>query len=87
LQPLFKEKGATYIFNHVHLVISYHKGTDKSGYTDGRMVRAQIQLASCTPPCTDQSKPMKIPDKLKGKLDIKYTYSVTFVVSISQSQH
>ena len=82
LQNQFTEKGATYIFNHVHLILSYHKGTPKSGYTDGRIVRARIQLASCDSfPCSDKAKPMKIPAKLDKKLQIPYTYTVEFTVS------
>ena len=78
-----KEKGATYLFNRVHLILFFHKGTGP-GYTDGRIVRAQVKLRSCsTTACTE---PMTIDSdatrkKLKGKegkLVIPYMYTVEF---------
>jgi hypothetical protein len=89
-QNQFKEKGATYIFNHVHLTLSYHKGDPKNAYTDGRILRARVQLASCdTYPCNEKSKPMKIPKPGKrGKeLRIPYTYAVEFQVGILHQAH
>ena len=79
LSDQLKDSGATYIFNHVHLILSYQDGTPSRGYTDGRIVRAQVQLASCEAhPCT---KPLKIPDSIaKGKTFLlSYSYSVEFV--------
>ena len=79
-QDQLKEAGATYIFNYVHLILSYQEGTQSGGYTDGRIVRAQVQLASCEDSkCT---KPLKIPDKIaaKEKFLLPYSYSVEFVV-------
>ena len=78
-----KEKGATYIFNNVHLILSYHKGTPPE-FTDGRIVRAQVKLSSCSSTaCTD---PMVIDSdsarkSLKGKdgkLVVPYMYTVEF---------
>ena len=82
-QNLLNEKGATYVFNHVHLILAYHKGSAQNKFTDGRIVRAQIQLASCKDfPCTPSSKPLKL-RKQKDSDDFKITYSYTveFVVS------
>ena len=84
LQNLLNENGATYVFNHVHLIISYHKGSEQNKYQDGRIVRAQIQLASCKEtPCSPQSKPLSLPkkDELGDKFDITYSYTVEFIVS------
>ena len=77
------EKGATYLFNNVHLILSFHKGTEPR-YTDGRIVRAQVKLESCstiecTQPMTIASKSVK--EKIKGKdgkLTIPYMYTVEF---------
>ena len=88
VQNQFSEKGTTYLFNHVHLIISYHEGTEKNEFTDGRVVRAQVQLASCESiPCNEKSKPMKIPrPKNLGKsLKIPYSYTVEFVVRLTVS--
>jgi len=76
------EKGSTYIFNHLTLILGYHKGTAASGNMDGRIVRAHVQLASCdtVPAC---SKPMKIPpgsSAIPDKFEIPYTYTVLFEV-------
>ena len=78
-----KEKGATYLFNNVHLTLSYHDGTPPK-YTDGRIVRAQVKLSSCSnTACTD---PMVIDsDSVRktlkgkdGKLVVPYMYTVEF---------
>ena len=81
-QPSLIDPGSTYIFNHVHLILAYHKGTPGNAFTDGRIVRAQVQLASCeTYPCPANPKGMKIPDKIPDNFKIVYSYSVQFVVS------
>ena len=70
----------------MHLVIYYHEGTPKSDFTDGRIVRAHVQLASCDRfPCSDSSKPMKIPKPkdMGKKLTIPYTYTVKFEVGLA----
>ncbi|MCG8622311.1 MAG: transmembrane 9 family protein, partial [Proteobacteria bacterium] len=83
---LLSEKGATYVFNHVHLLISYHKGSEQNKFTDGRIVRAQVQLASCKKfPCTAKSEPLKLPkpseiDEKEG-FNLTYSYTVEFIVS------
>ena len=85
-QNLLSEKGATYVFNHVHLLISYHKGSEQNKFTDGRIVRAQIQLASCKKfPCTAKFEPLKLPkpseiDEKEG-FNLTYSYTVEFIVS------
>ena len=78
-QSKLSEPGATYIFNHHKLVISYHYGTKGSKFTDGRIVRAQVQLRSCESfPCGN--KPMKLPEKVNKSFKITYSYSVEFEV-------
>ena len=83
-QNLLSEKGATYVFNHVHLLISYHKGSEQNKFTDGRIVRAQVQLASCKKfPCTAKSEPLKLPKPkdINKQFDLTYSYTVEFIVS------
>ena len=76
LQEKLNLKDHTYIFNHVHLILSYHKGTGTSP-TDGRIVRAQVQLASCSDTsCSSKSAGKMIPKA--GNFDITYTYTVEF---------
>ena len=85
LQDRLKAKGTTYLFNHINLIISYHKGTGDTP-TDGRIVRAQIQLASCNDlKCGPHSKPMIIDSKdirqslrKDKKLTVPYTFTVKF---------
>ena len=65
-------------------MISYHYGTKGSKFTDGRIVRAQVQLRSCESfPCGDSAKdkPMKLPQKSDKTFKITYSYSVVFEVS------
>lgn len=84
-QNQFTKADTTYLFNHVHLILSYHGGTSKNGLTDGRLLRARVQLASCDSfPCSEKSKPMVIPKTLtKGQtLKIPYTYTVAFEVNM-----
>ena len=83
-QNLLSEKGATYVFNHIHLLISYHKGSEQNKFTDGRIVRAQVQLASCKKfPCTAKSEPLKLPKPkdINKQFDLTYSYTVEFIVS------
>lgn len=79
LSDQLKEPGATYIFNHVHIILYYQKGSKTGGSTDGRIVRAHVQLASCD--AAKCAKPLKIPNKIaKGeKFMIPYSYSVDFL--------
>ena len=55
-------------------------------FTDGRIVRAQVQLASCNKlPCTAKSEPLKLPkpsevDDKEG-FNLTYSYTVEFIVS------
>lgn len=77
-----KKKDTTYLFNHVHVQIYFHKGTN--GF-DGRIVRAMVRLASCkTSLCQE---PLSLPKNLKDFTDkkpfvINYTYAIDFTVSV-----
>ena len=84
-QNKFNETDTTYIFNHVHLILSYHEGTAGNDYTDGRLLRARVQLASCDSfPCSENSKPMVIPKPgLEEGINIPYTYTVEFEASLA----
>lgn len=81
-QEALSRPGDTYIFNHVHLILSYHRGTGAQP-TDGRLVRAQVQLASCAnPTCAPRAGGMVIPKLLSDSnqtlVNITYTYTVEF---------
>jgi len=84
-QDSLAENGATYLFNHNHIQLFYHKGTS-STTQDGRIVRAMVRLASCADPTC--SKPLKLPtpEELKAftaenPFLLNYTYTVEFIVS------
>ena len=64
----------TYIFNHIQFLIWYHKKSEH----DNRIVKASVALASCED--NTCSNPMKISSGSKGKYDIKYSYTVLFMV-------
>ena len=75
---MLQEKGATYIFNHVKFILSYHKGTGSG--KDGRIVRAKVEVMSCeSPPCKKSSKGLTL--KTNGDLSVSYYYSIEFTVS------
>ncbi|XP_065888892.1 transmembrane 9 superfamily member 2-like [Dysidea avara] len=77
LSAQLSERDATYVFNHVKIMIAYHKG--EQGEAD-RLLRAQVQVASCEKyPCSKSSKGMKIPTKKDDPMEIIYSYSVEFV--------
>jgi hypothetical protein len=81
-----REPGAMYVFNHFHFLISYHKGSEQNKFTDGRIVRAQVQLASCNKfPCTAKSEPLKLPKPSeideRERFNLTYSYTVEFIVS------
>ena len=74
LQDKLSEKGASYIFNHVHFII-YH--------TNGQIVRASVQFDSCDS-LLDCTKPRKLPDPENFRsFEIPYTYTVEFKVSLT----
>ncbi|KAI1898071.1 hypothetical protein AGOR_G00068560 [Albula goreensis] len=76
----FNKKNTFYFFNHVDIVITYHSGADE-GWKGARLVAAtlepkSIQHSSGENPC--DGPPMEIPGDFKSKVDITYTYSITF---------
>jgi transmembrane 9 superfamily protein 2/4 len=80
----FADKGTTYLFNNVKLVLSYHKGSAPS-FTDGRIVRAEVEVDSCQD--SGCSMPMIIDSPALRKrleagtkvLQVPYMYTVEFV--------
>ena len=77
------QKGATYLFNYVELVLFYHSGTAPD-YTDGRIVRAQVKLESCkdktcVEPMVIDSPGIKNVLESKPGLVLPYMYTVMFV--------
>ncbi|KAL5476329.1 hypothetical protein EMCRGX_G026258 [Ephydatia muelleri] len=75
IQEMLQANGATYIFNHVKFILSYHKGTGSG--KDGRIVRAKVEVLSCeSPPCKKSSKGLVL--KTDSDLSVSYYYSVEF---------
>ncbi|KAF2898668.1 hypothetical protein ILUMI_07502 [Ignelater luminosus] len=84
-------KNAYYIYNHVDLTITYHSGAKEewgSSFREngGRIISVKVIPRSInhresTPDCSSQ-EPLEVPSKPLGKnekLQITYTYSVTFI--------
>ncbi|XP_017886178.1 transmembrane 9 superfamily member 2 isoform X2 [Ceratina calcarata] len=79
-----------YLFNHVDLTITYHSGAKEEwGSTfkenGGRIISVKVVPRSIkhenTPDC-ERKEPLRIPSEpLHEKLDITYTYSVTYVLN------
>ena len=84
MQHKFADKGTTYLFNNVKLVLSYHKGSAPL-FTDGRIVRAEVKVDSCQD--SGCSMPMIIDSPALRKrleagtkvLQVPYMYTVEFV--------
>ena len=84
MQHKFGDKGTTYLFNNVKLVLSYHKGSAPS-FPDGCIVRAEVKVASCKD--SSCSMPMIIDSPALRKrlkagtkiLQVPYMYTVEFV--------
>ena len=71
--------GATYVFNHMKFILSYHKGTGTG--KDGRIVRARVEIMSCeAPPCKKSSKGQVL--KAGSDMSVPYYYSVEFTVRV-----
>ncbi|XP_010779564.1 transmembrane 9 superfamily member 2-like [Notothenia coriiceps] len=82
VNPNFNEKDAFYIFNHVDITIHYHIVEHEQ--LGARLVAAKIEPKSFqSPDCSGGPKFLK--NKQTGVFDIKYTYSVKFVVSTMKS--
>ena len=44
LQAQLSERDATYVFNHIKIMLAYHRGDRAAGEAD-RLLRAQVQVA------------------------------------------
>ncbi|KYO32780.1 hypothetical protein Y1Q_0009372 [Alligator mississippiensis] len=77
----FNKKSTFYLFNHVDITIMYHSGKDES-WPGARLVMAKLEPKSYKHTDKDnlncQGPPMEIPRDFTSKLDLIYTYSVTF---------
>ncbi|XP_077433679.1 transmembrane 9 superfamily protein member 5 isoform X2 [Vanacampus margaritifer] len=78
----FNQKKTFYVFNHVDIKISYHKGA-ADGWTGARLVGATLEPKSIkhadekNPNC-ESTTPMEVPSQFTNDVSIVYTYSVTF---------
>ncbi|KAM9269680.1 transmembrane 9 superfamily member 2-like isoform 4-T4 [Cariama cristata] len=77
----FNKKNTFYLFNHVDITIMYHSGKDEN-WPGARLVMARLRPQSYKH--TDENNlscegpPMEIPGEFTNKLNLIYTYSVTF---------
>uniref|UniRef100_A0A8B9P4M1 Transmembrane 9 superfamily member n=1 Tax=Apteryx owenii TaxID=8824 RepID=A0A8B9P4M1_APTOW len=77
----FNKKNTFYLFNHVDITIMYHSGKDEN-WPGARLVMARLRPQSYKH--TDENNlscegpPMEIPGEFNNKLNLIYTYSVTF---------
>ncbi|KAJ8281648.1 hypothetical protein COCON_G00041670 [Conger conger] len=77
----FNKRNTFYIFNHVDITITYHSG-EGEGWRGSRLVAARLVPRSVkhgnaeNPTC--DGPPMELPGDLKGKLNLTYTYSITY---------
>ncbi|XP_076066773.1 transmembrane 9 superfamily protein member 2 [Oratosquilla oratoria] len=86
VDPLrYKTSSTYYIFNHVHLNITYHSGvTEDWGIKldkGGRILSVRVIPESYDHKhggCKSSTPPMAIPSQIKSKISINYTYSVVF---------
>ena len=83
IQARFADKGTTYLFNNIKLILFYHKATGPL-LTDGRIVRAEVELDSCqdsncSVPMVIDSPALRMRLKRRNEvLHVPYTYSVIF---------
>ncbi|NXD25600.1 TM9S2 protein, partial [Spelaeornis formosus] len=77
----FNKKNTFYLFNHIDITIMYHSGKDEN-WPGARLVMARLRPKSYKH--TDENNlscegpPMEIPGEFTNKLNLVYTYSVTF---------
>ncbi|CAG7837323.1 unnamed protein product [Allacma fusca] len=85
LETSVKPPDSYYIFNHVDITIKYHSGKNTEwvsqfGENSGRIISVKVDPRSRQSNC--EGEPKRIPGKPLGreeKLNITYTYSVTFI--------
>ncbi|CAG0891736.1 unnamed protein product [Darwinula stevensoni] len=95
ISEAYSEKDTFYIFNHVDLTIHYHNGQGEDWGKNingkiGRVVDVRVfprsVQHSAGKGCGNTAPPMAIPGdlKLSKDLEIKYTYSVKFIINNSK---
>lgn len=80
----FNDRGVHYVFNHVDILIKYHNGANED-WDGARLMSVRVNPKSMKHKegeCTGDLPVMGIPNKLSGDLEIIYSYSVTFAVSL-----
>ncbi|KAI1234935.1 hypothetical protein IHE44_0003323 [Lamprotornis superbus] len=77
----FNKKNTFYLFNHVDITIMYHSGKDEN-WPGARLVMARLRPQSYKHADENnlscEGPPMEIPGEFTSKLNLVYTYSVTF---------
>ncbi|XP_064319005.1 transmembrane 9 superfamily member 2 isoform X2 [Phalacrocorax carbo] len=77
----FNKKNTFYLFNHVDITIMYHSGKDEN-WPGARLVMARLRPQSYKHidenNLSCEGPPMEIPGEFTSKLNLIYTYSVTF---------
>ncbi|XP_008418944.1 transmembrane 9 superfamily protein member 5 isoform X2 [Poecilia reticulata] len=78
----FNKKNTFYVFNHVDIKITYHKG-EPEGWQGSRLVAATLEPKSIkqvdeNEPKCESGNPMEVPAEFKEDVTIVYTYAVTF---------
>ncbi|XP_062359204.1 transmembrane 9 superfamily member 2-like isoform X2 [Cinclus cinclus] len=77
----FNKKNTFYLFNHVDITIMYHSGKDEN-WPGARLVMARLKPQSYKHADENnlscEGPPMEIPGEFTSKLNLVYTYSVTF---------
>ncbi|XP_066437908.1 transmembrane 9 superfamily member 2-like [Eleutherodactylus coqui] len=77
----FNKKDTFYLFNHVDIVITYHSGKEEN-WDGARLVTARLEPKSVKHTADKELKceghPMEIPKELSSKLEVTYSYSVSF---------
>ncbi|XP_007555197.1 transmembrane 9 superfamily protein member 5 isoform X2 [Poecilia latipinna] len=78
----FNKKNTFYVFNHVDIKITYHKG-EPEGWQGSRLVAATLEPKSIkqvdeNDPKCESGNPMEVPAEFKEDVTIVYTYAVTF---------
>ncbi|XP_022347318.1 transmembrane 9 superfamily member 2-like [Enhydra lutris kenyoni] len=81
IRPEFNKSNTFYLFNHVDIIITYHKESERN-WSTARLVAARLDPQSYKHSdenhLTCSGPPMEIPGEDTDKMNVTYTYSVRF---------
>ncbi|XP_045851512.1 transmembrane 9 superfamily member 2-like isoform X2 [Meles meles] len=81
IRPEFNKSNTFYLFNHVDIIITYHKESERN-WSTARLVAARLDPQSYKHSdenhLTCSGPPMEIPGEYADKMNVTYTYSVRF---------